>query len=110
MPRRLDLLPALAAVIVTVFTVLYLALVALEGGRPAGWPVTVLVMGLAGTTYASSRRAPFRRVVLTLCAILLGALGYVSVLTIGPPLLLAAALCIAAVLRGRPARDWRDAV
>jgi hypothetical protein len=34
----------------------------------------------------------------------------VAVLTIGMPILLAAGLCVAAVLRGRPAKDWRDTV
>jgi len=49
-------------------------------------------------------------VVLTVCAVALGGLGYLAILSVGMPILLASALCVVAVLRGRPARDWRDTV
>ena len=88
MPRRLDLLPLAACALVLAIVSLYLVLVSLEDDRPRWWAVSVLV----------------------LCAVLLGALGYLAILTIGLPILLAAALCVAAVLRGRPAKDWRDTV
>jgi hypothetical protein len=109
-PRRLDLLPLAACALVLAIVSLYLVLVSLEDDRPRWWAVSVLVAGVVGTAYASSRRAPLRRAVLVLCAVLLGALGYLAILTIGLPILLAAALCVAAVLRGRPAKDWRDTV
>ena len=110
MPRRLDLLPLAACALVLAIVTLYLVLVSLEDDRPRWWAVSVLATGVVGTAYASSRRAPLRRVVLVLCAVLLGGLGYLAILTIGMPILLAAGLCVAAVLRGRPARDWRDSV
>ena len=52
----------------------------------------------------------FLAVALGVCAVLLGALGYLAILSVGLPLLLAAALCVAAAVRDRPAKDWRDTV
>jgi hypothetical protein len=109
-PRRLDLLPMTACVLALAVTVLYLLLVRLERGDPTVWAVVILVVSVGGTAYASARRAPLRRAVLVACALGLAALGYLAILSIGLPLLLAAALCVSAVLRGRPARDWRDTV
>lgn len=110
MPRRLDLLPLTACVLTLAVTVLYLLLVRLENGHATRWAVAILVLAVAGTAYASARRAPLRRAVLVACVLGLAALGYLAILSIGLPLLLAAALCVVAVLRGRPARDWRDTV
>ena len=110
MTRRLDLLPLAACVLSLAVTVLYLLLVRLEHGHPTVWAVVILVLSVLGTAYASGRRAPLRRAVMVGCALGLAALGYLAILSIGLPLLLAAALCVASVLRGRPARDWRDTV
>ncbi len=109
-PRRLDLLPLAASVLVSAVVGFYLFLAHGEGGRVAWWAVGILAAGIAGTAYSSSRRAPLRRLVLGVCAVALGLLGWITLFSVGRPLLLAAALCVAAVLRGRPAKDWRDTV
>lgn len=110
MPRRLDPLPLTASVLVLAVVGFYLFLANGDGSRVAWWAVAILVAGVAGTAYASSRRATLRRLVLGVCAVALGLLGWITLFTIGRPLMLAAALCVAAVLRGRPAKDWRDTV
>ncbi len=110
MPRRLDPLPLTASVLVLAVVGFYLYLANGDGSRVAWWAVAILVAGIAGTAYASSRRAVLRRLVLGVCAVVLGLLGWITLFSIGRPLMLAAALCVAAVLRGRPAKDWRDTV
>jgi hypothetical protein len=109
-PRRLDPLPLIASVLVLAVVGFYLFLANGDGSRVAWWAVAILVAGVAGTAYASSRQAALRRLVLGVCAVALGLLGWITLFTIGRPLMLAAALCVAAVLRGRPAKDWRDTV
>jgi hypothetical protein len=110
MSRRLDLLALAASLIALTMTALYLLLVLSEGNDPTAWAVVGLVGSGLGAAYAARQRARGRRAVLTVCALVLGALGYVALLSVGMPRILAAALCAAAVLRGRPARDWRDSV
>lgn len=107
-PRRLDLLPLGASLIAFAEAALYVVLVITEDGRPAWWAIAILVVGGAGAAYATPRKARWRSVVLSVCAALLGALGYLALLSIGLPLLLASGLCIAAVLRTE--KDWRDTV
>lgn len=108
--RRLDLLALSASLVALAVTLLYLFLVATEHGRPAWWALVVLVVGVAGSAYAVRPKVPHRRVALVVSAVGLLALGYLAILTIGMPLLLAGALCAAAALRARPEKDWRDSV
>ncbi|MGA8209444.1 MAG: hypothetical protein WB441_16560 [Nocardioidaceae bacterium] len=110
MPRRVDPAALAACLLVLAWTGLYLFLVIAAGEAPPTWVVVVLAAVTLGTGYAARRVAPWRRMVLLVCAVGLGALGWVALLTIGMPLLLAAALCVLAFVRGRPAKDWRDAV
>ena len=110
MPRRLDLFALGASLIALTMTALYLLLVITEGGTPTMWAVWTLVGSGLGAGYASSRQSRGRRFVLTLCALALGALGWLALLTVGMPLLLAAALCVTAIMRGRTEKDWRDTV
>ena len=109
-PRRFDLLALSACLLAAAVTVLYLYLVATEGGTPRWWAVSVLVVAICGTTYATRLSVPYRRVALGVSAACLLGLGYLALLTIGLPLLLAGALCAAAALRARPVKDWRDMV
>jgi hypothetical protein len=109
-PRRYDLLALSACLLAVAETVLYLYLVVTEGGTPRWWAVCVLLVAICGTTYAVRLRVPYRRVALVVSAVGLLALGYLALLTIGLPLLLAGALCVAGALRARPVKDWRDMV
>jgi hypothetical protein len=108
--RRLDLLALSASALAAAVTLLYLFLVATENGTPSWWALCVLVVGIGGAGYAVRLAVPYRRVALVVSAVALLALGYLALLSIGLPLLLAGAFCVAAALRARPAKDWRDMV
>ncbi len=104
------MLPVFASVLAVAVTGLYLVLVSQEDGQAAWWAVAVLVGAAAGAAYAAPLRARWRRTVLVVCAVPLFLLGFVAILSIGMPILLASALCAAAALRARPEKDWRDQV
>jgi hypothetical protein len=108
--RRFDLLALGGSVLALAMALMYLVLVFQEDGDPADWAVAILVGSGVGAGYSASRQASHRRFVLWLCAVGLIALGYLAILTIGLPILLAGALCLAAALRARKAKDWRDTV
>jgi hypothetical protein len=108
--RRIDLLALSASLLAMAVTVLYLFLVTTGDGTPAWWALVVLVVGAAGSGYAVRLKASRRRPALVVSAVGLLALGYLAILTIGLPLLLAGAFCVAAALRHRTEKDWRDLV
>jgi hypothetical protein len=109
-PRRVDLLSVTACALALAVVVLYLVVMSEQDEDPVVWAVTILLGAVAGTAYAARRSAPVRRFVLVLCALGLFALGLLAIFSVGLPILLAAALCLAAAVRGRSAKDWRDTV
>ena len=111
-PRRLDLLALSASVLAAAVTVLWLFLVATDDddSPPSWWALGVLLVSIAGTAYAVRLARPHRRAALVVSAVGLIALGYLALFSIGLPLLLAGALSVAAALRARPVKDWRDMV
>jgi drug/metabolite transporter (DMT)-like permease len=108
--RRLDLLPLCASVLTAAVTALYVYLVLSQGSRPSWYALTILVVCVAASGYAVRPKAPHRRPALVVSAIGLVGLGYVALFSIGLPLLLSGALCVAAALRHRPDLDRRDTV
>ncbi len=110
MPRRLDLLPLCASVLTAAVTALYVYLVLAQGSRPSWWALVILVVCVAASGYAVRPKAPRRRAALILSSIGMLGLGYIALFSIGMPLLLSGALCVAAALRHRPDLDWRDTV
>jgi len=80
-------------VLVVCDTVLYLAVLAGQQSRPAWWALAVLLLAGLGLGYAVPIAAPGRRAVLAACALVLGLLGLLAILSIGLPILLASALC-----------------
>lgn len=108
--RRVDLLAVAAAVLTFGVVFFYLLLVAQQGGRPTGWAVALLTAAGGGAIYASRLSSRFRRTVLGLSGTVLLLLGYLTVFTIGLPLLLSGGLCVASATRGGPPKDWRDTV
>jgi hypothetical protein len=108
--RRVDPLPLAAAVLTLMVVFLYLVLVAQTGGEPTRWAVATLTVAASGALYAAWRTSRLRRTVLWPCAIVLFLMGWLTITSIGLPLMLAAGLCIAAALRIRTRRDWRDLV
>jgi hypothetical protein len=109
-PRRLDLLPLCASVLTAAVTALYVYLVLTQGSRPSWYALTILLVCVAASGYAVRPKAPRRRAALMVSAIGLVGLGYIALFSIGLPLLLSGALCVAAALRHRPDLDWRDTV
>ncbi|HET9828185.1 MAG TPA: hypothetical protein VFQ11_06725 [Nocardioidaceae bacterium] len=99
MTRPIDLLAVAGAMVAAGTTALYVVIVQSQDAAPAGWVVVVLVGGAVGAAYASHRSAPKRRQVLAVSAGLLGVLGLAAILSIGPLILLASGLCLAALLR-----------
>jgi hypothetical protein len=99
-----------ASALASAVTVLYLFLVLTEDGSPAWWALAVLVVGIAGSAYAVRKRVPYRRAALVVSAVGLLALGFLAIFSVGLPLLLAGALCVAAAFRAGPQKDWRDLV
>jgi len=108
--RRFDLLALSGSVLALAMATMYLVLVYQERGDPADWAVAILVGSGVGAGYSASRQASYRRLVLWLAAIGLMGLGYLAILTIGLPILLAGVLCLMAALRARRPKDWRDTV
>jgi hypothetical protein len=109
-PRRLDLLPLCASVLTAAVTALYVYLVLTQGSRPSWYALTILLVCVAASGYAVRPKAPRRRAALMVSAIGQVGLGYIALFSIGLPLLLSGALCVAAALRHRPDLDWRDTV
>ena len=65
---------------------------------------------VAAADYAVGPAGSDRRAALVVSSVGMLGLGYIALLSIGMPLLLAGALCAAAALRARPEKDWRDTV
>ena len=89
-----------AAVWVAGYLVAYLAIIAHEGGSPAGWYIAVLVsvLVLLGVCVP----APARPGVLLVAAVLLGFACLVALLSIGVYLLPALVATAVAIAKGRP--------
>ena len=103
-------MPLCASVLTAAITTLYVYLVLAQGSRPSWWALTILVVCVAASGYAVRPKAPRRRAALVVSAIGLLGLGYIALFSIGLPLLLCGALCVAAAVRHRPDLDWRDTV
>jgi len=101
---RLDPYAVAAALIAAVMTWVYVAIMHDQGDDPLAWVVTVLVTAAALAAYGAPRSLRFRRVALAIAVLLLGPLGLLAILSIGTPILAAAALASVAFVRsiGRP--------
>jgi len=98
--RRVDLLPVGAAVVATAMTFVYRGVIESQGDEsPLWWVQAGLVLAallaLAGAPTGNRRRGP----VLLGATGLLGVIGLLGILTIGLPILFAAALTLVAALR-----------
>ncbi|WP_430791822.1 hypothetical protein [Actinoplanes sp. G11-F43] len=96
-----DPVAAAAATITAVMTVLYLTLLNQEGDGPAAWFVTGLAAAGLLAGYGIARATPSRRAALIAAGVLLLALGLLSLLSIGLPIIAAGVLALVATTRGR---------
>jgi hypothetical protein len=106
---RLDLLALAAGVLTFAVVIFYIVLVKQEDGEPTLWAVAVLTACGAGAIYGAWKESRLRRTVLWPCCLGLFLMGYLTLFSIGLPLILAAAFCATSALRPRH-RDWRDMV
>ncbi|HYU83748.1 MAG TPA: hypothetical protein VEK80_02995 [Kribbellaceae bacterium] len=98
-PFRLDPYAVAAALIAAAMTWVYVGLMHDQGDDPLAWVVTVLVTAAALAAYGAVRSLRFRRVALAIAVLLLGPLGLLAILSIGLPILAAAALASVAFAR-----------
>jgi len=98
-PRRIDLFAAVSAVLAVVMAGVYVGVMRDQGDDPLAWVVAVLVVGAVLAAYGAARWSPFRQVALAMAVLLLGALGLLAILSIGLPILAAAALALVALVR-----------
>jgi len=98
-PRGLDLFAVASAVLAAVMAGVYVAVMNDQGDDPLAWVIVVLVAGAALAAYGAAGWLPFRQVALAIAVLLLGALGLLAILSIGLPILAAAALAVVALVR-----------
>jgi hypothetical protein len=96
---RVDLWAAGAAILAAVMTVAYVAIIVNESGEPAYWFISLMAVAIACATYGCAPALPLRRVALAVCAALLTGLGFLAILTIGLPVLVAGVLAWIAFAR-----------
>lgn len=103
---RLDPLAVTVVAIVLVVAGIYVGIMGAQGDTPAGWFLAALLLGAVAAGYGANRARPRRGAALALAAAVLAAMGWLALLSIGFPLLVAAALClVAAVRQGRRGAD-----
>jgi hypothetical protein len=86
------LLPLLAAGIAVAMVAVYLQIIRTQGNTPAWWFVALMLVAAGFSAYGALGRRDRRTPALTMAAFLFLGLGFVSILTIGLPILLAAVL------------------
>lgn len=99
--KPIDKLAMAGAAIAVVMTVIYISLVNSQGETPAAWVVLMLLLGAAGAAFgAQGGRGSLTA--LWMAASTLGLLGLFAILSIGLPILVAAALCTVSAVRALP--------
>ena len=97
-----DPLAATAAATAALMAGLYLGVIAQQGGGPAIWFVTGLVLAAALATHGAFRTARGRRVTLAVAGLILVPFGILGILSIGLPVLVAGVLALVAAARRGP--------
>lgn len=85
-----------AALLALVMAGVYVAIMRQQSDPPVVWFLGALLLGAAAAGYGSLPAARHRTSVLVLAGLVLGAAGLLALLTIGFPVLVAAALCVSA--------------
>jgi hypothetical protein len=94
MLRGLDPLALLAAAISVVMAGVYVQVVHAQGEQPLAWVLIVLATSALLTAYGAWLSAPHRRVGLIVAGIGLVLLGFLAILSIGLPILVAGAFAL----------------
>jgi hypothetical protein len=85
-----------AALLALVMAGVYVAIMREQGDPPVVWFLGALLLGALGAGYGSVPAARHRTGALVLAGLVLALAGLLALLTIGFPVLVAAALCVAA--------------
>lgn len=93
---RLDWRAVAGAVLATVMLGVYVTVMSHQGDRPLLWFTSGLAAGALLAVYGAFRASPRRRIALFAAAVLLGGLGFLGLLTIGFPIVVAGVLCLVA--------------
>ena len=99
MTARWDFLAIAGTAICVVMAITYLVVVDAQDSTPAYWFLVLLVGTACAGLYAARKDSARRRVVLLTAAVVSFALGLLSLLSIGPPLVVAAVCLLVASVR-----------
>ena len=103
MTARWDFLAIAGTLICVVMAISYLVVVDAQGSTPAYWFLVLLIGTACAGMYAARRDSPRRKAALLAAAVVAFGLGVVSLLSIGPPIVVAAVCLLVASVRA--ARD-----
>lgn len=95
-----DLVAVIAAVMALVMIGIYIGLIRQQGGQMAVWFVAALAAAVILAIYSVVHTAPWRRWALAVSGVVMTVLGFVSILSIGFPILCAGVLALVAAVRG----------
>jgi hypothetical protein len=102
--RGVDLLAASAALLAVAMTWVYVRVMHDQGDRPLVWVQVILIGSAVLATYGASLAAVRRRAALVAAGVGLVVLGFLAILSIGLPILVAGALALASSARSAPPR------
>jgi hypothetical protein len=94
-----DPLAAIAAAIALVMIGLYLGLISQQGGDVAAWFPAGLAVAALLCIYGAARSAPRRRLALAVSGVMMVVLGFLSILSIGFPILVAGVVALTGAAR-----------
>lgn len=94
-----DLVAAIPAGIALVMIGIYIGLIVQQGGQVAAWFVTGLAAAAILSLYGVARTVPWRRWALAVSGVAMTTLGFVSLPSIGLPILCAGVLALVAAVR-----------
>jgi hypothetical protein len=95
----MDLLAAIATVIAVIMIGLYIALISHEGGQVAAWFLAGLAAAALLSVYGGVRAVPRRGLALAVSGVVMAVLGFLSLPSIGFPILGAGVLALVAAAR-----------
>jgi len=99
MTARWDFLAIAGTAICVVMAITYLVVVDAQDSTPAYWFLVLLIGTACAGLYAARRDSPRRRAALLAAAVVAFGLGLVSLLSIGPPIIVAALCLLVASVR-----------
>jgi len=101
---RIELLALIAAALAAAMAASYVWLIGQQGNQPLPWVLALLLTGALLAAYGAVRQLPYRRAALLAAGVALTTLGLLALSSIGPPIIAAGLLALAAIRRAAPRR------